>query len=86
MQPTYNNVADYCGAVFLRLMDAPSRPSAGQLSMIAIGGAIGTGLLLGSGCAIGFAGFAVLISYSIGCVIALLLMGRMAGMTIAPPT
>jgi AAT family amino acid transporter len=57
-----------------------------QLSMIAIGGAIGTGLFLGSGFAIGFAGPAVLISYLIGAFITLLLMGCMAEMTVAHPT
>ena len=60
--------------------------SAGQLSMIAIGGAIGTGLFLGSGFAIGFAGPAVLVSYAIGSVITLLVMGCMAEMTVAHPT
>jgi amino acid transporter, AAT family len=60
--------------------------SAGQLSMIAIGGAIGTGLFLGSGFAIGFAGPAVLLSYAIGALITLLLMGCMAEMTVAHPT
>ena len=54
--------------------------------MIAIGGAIGTGLFLGSGFAIGFAGPAVLLSYLIGAVITLLLMGCMAEMTVAHPT
>ena len=60
--------------------------SARQLSMIAIGGAIGTGLFFGSGFAIGFAGPAVLVSYLIGAVITLLLMGCMAEMTVAHPT
>lgn len=46
-----------------------------QLTMIAIGGAIGTGLFLGSGFAIGLAGPSVLISYAIGAFIAFLLMG-----------
>lgn len=54
--------------------------------MIAIGGAIGTGLFLGSGFAIGFAGPAVLLSYSLGALIALLLMGCLAEMTVAHPT
>ena len=49
--------------------------SAGQMTMIAIGGAVGTGLFLGSGFAIGFAGPSVLISYAVGAVISLLLMG-----------
>jgi amino acid transporter, AAT family len=60
--------------------------SARQLSMIAIGGAIGTGLFLGSGFAIGFAGPSVLVSYAIGAMITLLLMGCMAEMTVAHPT
>ena len=60
--------------------------SSRQLSMIAIGGAIGTGLFLGSSFAIGFAGPSVLISYLIGAFITLLLMGCMAEMTVAHPT
>lgn len=60
--------------------------SSGQLSMIAIGGAIGTGLFLGSSFAIGFAGPSVLVSYAIGAAIALLLMRCLAEMTLAHPT
>jgi L-asparagine transporter-like permease len=60
--------------------------TAGKLSMIAIGGAIGTGLFLGSGFAIGIAGPAVLVSYAIGALIALLLMGCLAEMTVTHPT
>jgi AAT family amino acid transporter len=59
--------------------------SSGQLSMIAIGSAIGTGLFLGSGMAIGFAGPSVLVSYAIGGLIALLLMGCLAEMAVAHP-
>ncbi len=60
--------------------------SAGRIAMIAIGGAIGTGLFLGSGFAISLAGPAVLLSYAIGALIALLLMGCLAEMTVAHPT
>src|ERR1700683_475198 len=60
--------------------------SSGQLSMIAIGGAIGTGLFLGGGAALHLAGSAVLLSYAIGALIALLLMGCLAEMTVAHPT
>ncbi|QBQ99611.1 amino acid permease [Paraburkholderia pallida] len=60
--------------------------SARQMAMIAIGGAIGTGLFLGSGFAIGFAGPSVLVSYAIGALISLLLMGCLAEMTVAHPT
>lgn len=58
----------------------------GQLSMIAIGGAIGTGLFLGSSLAINLAGPAVLVSYAIGGVITLLLMGCLAEMAVSHPT
>jgi AAT family amino acid transporter len=54
--------------------------------MIAIGSAIGTGLFLGSGMAIGFAGPSVLISYAIGGFIALLIMGCLTEMAVAHPT
>lgn len=60
--------------------------TARQMSMIAIGGAIGTGLFLGSKFAIGFAGPGVVVSYVIGGFIALLLMGCLAEMTVAHPT
>lgn len=62
------------------------RLSGRQMSMIAIGGAIGTGLFLGSKFAIGFAGPSVLLSYAIGGLITLLLMGCLAEMTIAHAT
>lgn len=60
--------------------------SSRQMSMLAIGGAIGTGLFLGSGFAISFAGPSVLLSYAIGAVIALLLVACLAEMTVAHPT
>lgn len=41
-----------------------------QLTMIALGGAIGTGLFLGSKFAISFAGPSVIVSYVIGGAIA----------------
>jgi AAT family amino acid transporter len=60
--------------------------TAGQMSMIAIGGAIGTGLFLGSKFAIGLAGPSVILSYTISGFITLLLMGCLAEMTVAHPT
>src|SRR5579862_9217869 len=60
--------------------------NARRMTMIAVGGAIGTGLFLGSGLAISLAGPAVLVSYAIGALIALLLMGCLAEMTVAHPT
>ncbi|HXY70221.1 MAG TPA: amino acid permease [Gemmatimonadales bacterium] len=52
-----------------------------QLGMIAVGGAIGTGLFLGSGISIRLAGPAVVVSYLIGAVVAWLMtlaLGQMA--------
>jgi AAT family amino acid transporter len=60
--------------------------SEGQITMIAVGGAIGTGLFMGSALAIGMAGPSVLISFVIGAGIALMLMGCLAEMTVAHPT
>ncbi len=54
--------------------------------MIAIGGAIGTGLFLGSSLAVRVAGPGVIISYIIGAVLALLLMGALSEMAVAHPT
>ena len=62
------------------------QPTSGQMSMIAIGGAIGTGLFMGSAYAIGYAGPSVLVSYAIGALITLLLMGCLAEMTVAHST
>ena len=60
--------------------------SSGQLSMIAIGGAIGTGLFLGSSLAVHTAGPGVILSYVIGAGITLLLMGALSEMAVAHPT
>jgi L-asparagine transporter-like permease len=43
---------------------------AGQMAMVAIGGSIGTGLLLGSGAAVQIAGPGVILSYILGALIA----------------
>ncbi|MBZ5729296.1 MAG: amino acid permease [Acidobacteriia bacterium] len=60
--------------------------SGGQLAMIAIGGAIGTGLFLGSSLAVHTAGPGVIFSYAIGAVVTLLLMGALSEMAVAHPT
>lgn len=52
--------------------------SHGQLTMIALGLAVGTGLFLGSGSAIAIAGPAVIVSYAIGSLIAAII-GACAG-------
>ena len=56
------------------------------MAMIAIGGAIGTGLFLGSSLAVHIAGPAVILSYLLGAVLALLLMGALSEMAVAHPT
>jgi len=60
--------------------------SSGQVAMIAIGGAIGTGLFLGSALAVHTAGPGVILSYAIGAVITLALMGALSEMAVAHPT
>jgi AAT family amino acid transporter len=62
------------------------RLSTRQMAMIAIGGAIGTGLFLGSSLAVHTAGPAVIVSYLIGACLALLLMGALSEMAVAHPT
>jgi amino acid transporter, AAT family len=57
-----------------------------QLAMMAIGGAIGTGLFLGSSLAVHTAGPGVILTYLMGAGIALLLMGALAEMAVAHPT
>ena len=57
-----------------------------QLAMMAIGGAIGTGLFLGSALAVRTAGPGVIITYIICAVIAVLLMRALGEMAIAHPT
>lgn len=54
--------------------------------MIAIGGAIGTGLFLGSSLAVHLAGPGVIFSYLIGAFIAMLFMGALSEMAVAHPT
>jgi AAT family amino acid transporter len=56
------------------------------MAMIAIGGAIGTGLFLGSALAVHTAGPAVILSYLLGAIIALLMMGALSEMAVAHPT
>lgn len=57
-----------------------------QLTMIGIGGAIGTGLFMGSGIAIGYAGPGVLVSYLIAAAIAVIVMFSLSEMAVMHPT
>src|SRR5580693_4300275 len=56
-----------------------------QVSMIALGGAIGTGLFLGSALSVKAAGPGVILSYAAGALITLLLMWALAEMAVAHP-
>ena len=59
--------------------------TAGQITMIGLGGAIGTGLFMGSGIAIGYAGPAVLISYLIAGFIAVVMVLSLSEMAVVHP-
>jgi amino acid transporter, AAT family len=60
--------------------------TARQLAMMAIGGAIGTGLFLGSSLAVRLAGPGIIVTYLLGALVALLLMSALAEMAVAHPT
>ena len=60
-----------------------SRP---QIVMIGLGGAIGTGLFMGSGLAIGYAGPAVILSYAIAAFAALVMVFSLSEMAVVHPT
>jgi amino acid transporter, AAT family len=57
--------------------------SAGQMAMVAVGGSIGVGLLLGSGAAVQIAGPGVILTYLLGALIAFavtMALGEMSGL------
>src|SRR5262245_23947456 len=60
--------------------------SAPQQAMMALGGAIGTGLFLASGLAVNVAGPAIILSYVVVALISLMLGAALAEMAVAHPT
>lgn len=73
-------------SAFVREAGLARQLSTRQIAMIAIGGAIGTGLFLGSSLAVRTAGPAVILSYIVGAGIAWLMMGTLSEMAVAHPT
>ena len=80
------SLADISTAVVDKEAGLHRQLSPRQLAMIAIGGAIGTGLFLGSSLAVRAAGPAVILTFVLGALIALLLMGALSEMSVAHPT
>ncbi|HJS90823.1 MAG TPA: amino acid permease [Steroidobacteraceae bacterium] len=74
--------------------DTPSERESGlkrslgkaQVVMIGLGGAIGTGLFLGSGLAVGYAGPAVIVSYVLAGLVALIMIFSLSEMAVVHPT
>ncbi len=60
--------------------------SKAQIVMIGLGGAIGTGLFMGSGIAIGYAGPAVILSYALAGFVAVVMVFSLSEMAVVHPT
>ena len=84
MLPEPTNASRPTG-VAAREDDLARRLTPRQLGMIALGGAIGTGLFLGSGIAVRLAGPGVILAYGAAGVIALVIAWALAEMAVAHP-
>lgn len=60
--------------------------SKGQVVMIGLGGAIGTGLFMGSGLAVGYAGPAVIVSYLLAGFVAMVMVFSLSEMAVVHPS
>jgi L-asparagine transporter-like permease len=76
--PATSSIADREGGLHRQLTPR-------QISMIALGGAIGTGLFLGSALSVKLAGPGVILSYAVGAALALAVMWALAEMAVAHP-
>jgi amino acid transporter, AAT family len=85
-QPAFAGVTQAAAAAVDREAGLRRELTRGQLTMIAIGGAIGTGLFLGSSLSIRIAGPAVVVSYLLGAVIALLMTLALGQLAARHPT
>src|SRR5579859_5667887 len=77
--------ADLADRIAVRERGLRQSLSRGQVVMIGLGGAIGTGLFMGSGLAIGYAGPSVLISYAIAGFIAVVMVFSLSEMAVVHP-
>ncbi len=78
--PSHGSTDEPAGTVDLqRQLDAR------RLTMMALGGAIGTGLFLGSGISVQLAGPGIVFTYGLGAFVTYLLMRALAEMTVAHP-
>ena len=86
MSETSPNNTSHHEEIMAREQGLARQLSERQLSMIAVGGAIGTGLFLGSAIAVRTAGPGVVLTYVFAAGITLLLMACLAEMAVAHPT
>ena len=86
MTPREDAALDEASAIAGREAGLHKDLTRAQLVMIGLGGAIGTGLFMGSGLAIGYAGPAVILSYSIAAIVAVAMVFSLSEMAVMHPT
>ena len=86
MTPREDAALDEASAIAGREAGLHKDLTRAQLVMIGLGGAIGTGLFMGSGLAIGYAGPAVILSYTIAAIAAVAMVFSLSEMAVMHPT
>jgi AAT family amino acid transporter len=86
ISPAPDSTAAEAAAITRREAGLHRDLSRSQLVMIGLGGAIGTGLFMGSGVAIGYAGPAVILSYAIAAIAAVAVVFSLSEMAVVHPT